>query len=76
MATAAQPFIASARQTRKIYVSNTSLFDIAARYLGNALLWTYIAEANGLTDPWITPLTTIFIPNVVSTSTPTGILGL
>jgi hypothetical protein len=77
MATTTQPqgFIAAAAPTRMVQVSNTTLFHLAAKFFGNALLWPFIAEANGLIDPWIFAQTTIIIPNQVPTSTPTGILG-
>lgn len=45
-----------------IRVSGTTLFDIAARELGDALLWETIADLNGLTDPWIDTLTELRIP--------------
>ena len=73
--TAPQGFIAAAAPTRVVQVSNTTLFHLAAKFFGNALLWTAIAEANGLIDPWIFAQTSIIIPNQVPTSTPTGILG-
>lgn len=75
MPTSPQPFIAAAPPAKIVYVSNTTLFHLAAKYLGDALLWTFIARANGMSDPWITPNTAITIPNVVSTATPTGLLG-
>ena len=70
-------FVAAAPQTRVIRTSFTTLFDVAAHHLGDPLLWPVIAQANGLTDPWITAQTTIVIPNVAKpTAAPTGILGL
>jgi len=75
MATTAQGFIAAAAPTKIDRVSNTTLFHLAAKHFGNALLWTAIAEANDLIDPWIFGQAAIIIPNVVPTATPTGILG-
>lgn len=34
-----------------ITVNGGSLFQLAAKYYGNAVLWTTIAQANGLVDP-------------------------
>lgn len=76
MATSPQPFIAAAPPARIVRVSNTTLFHLAAAYLGNALLWPFIAKANGIDDPWLTAETAITIPNVVSTVAPTGLRGL
>lgn len=36
-----------------ITVTNTSLFQLAAKYYGDANQWVTIAEANGLTDPYV-----------------------
>lgn len=77
MATAPRPFLATAPATRITRVSNTTLFALAAKFYGNALLWTKIAEVNGLEDPWITGLASIIIPNAPQNpGSPTGILGL
>lgn len=75
MATAARPFLATAPATRIARVSNTTLFALAAKYYGDALLWTKIAEVNGMVDPWITAAAAIIIPDVPpQTSPPTGLL--
>lgn len=63
MATAPQPFLASAPATRIARVSNTTLFHLAARFYGNALYWTVIAEANSLIDPWVFGQANILIPD-------------
>lgn len=76
MATAPQGYIAATLPALIVRVSNTTLFSLAARHLGDALLWTRIAEINGLTDPWVSGFAEIKIPPVIQTSTPTGILGL
>lgn len=77
MGTSPQPFIAAAHPARIARVSNTTLFHLAETYLGNALLWTFIAKANGLSDPWITGEAAIRIPNnVVPPIAPTGLLGV
>lgn len=36
-----------------ISVNNVSLFYLAAKYYGDATSWTVIAEANGLSDPYV-----------------------
>lgn len=75
MATISQGFIAAAAPTRTARVSNTTLFHLAAKFFGNPLYWSDIAEANGLIDPWIYAEIAITIPNIVPTTTPDGILG-
>ena len=76
MATTPQPFLASAPATRIARVSNTTLFALAARYYGNALYWSVIAAANGLSDPWVTGQANILVPNLApSSGAPTGLLG-
>ena len=38
---------------RKIQVSGGNLFQIAAQYLQDATQWNRIAQANGLSDPYL-----------------------
>ena len=52
-----------------ITVNNISLYQLAAKYYGDATAWTTIAEANGITDPMIVQATTLTIP---PTATSTG----
>ncbi len=40
-----------------------NLFRIAAEQLGDATQWLRIAQLNGLTDPILTGLVTLTIPN-------------
>jgi hypothetical protein len=47
---------------KEIRVSATTLYRVAAKYLGDATQWYRIATLNGLTDPWITEPTTLLIP--------------
>ncbi len=68
-------YIAATIPAKTVCVSGATLFQVAMTELGDALLWTAIAELNGITDPWITDLQTLLIPPVVPTGTPTGILG-
>ena len=76
MATAPQGFVAAAPPARLVRVNYTTLFHLAALYLGDALLWTAIAAANGLADPWINTQSTIAIPQrVPSAIPPTGLLS-
>jgi nucleoid-associated protein YgaU len=75
MATAPQPFLASAPATRVVRVTSTTLFALAARYYGDALLWPVIAQANGLSDPWVQGQATLRVPDLPQQSTtPTGLL--
>jgi nucleoid-associated protein YgaU len=68
-------YIAATIPAKLIYVSGTTLFQVAEQYLGDALYWTVLAEVNGLTDPWIRGIQQIYLPPVLPTGTPTGILG-
>ena len=68
-------YVAATVPAKTVRVSHTTLFHVAAQEWGEALQWTAIAALNGLTDPWITPLTTLLIPPVVRNIPPTGILG-
>lgn len=45
-----------------VRVSGTTLFAVAAKELGSALLWETIADLNGLTDPWLDGLVELRIP--------------
>jgi nucleoid-associated protein YgaU len=49
-----------------ITVTGGNLFDIANRFLGDATLWYVIAGASGISDPWLSGLTTIMIPDVAN----------
>lgn len=68
--------IAAALPMALVRVSNTNLYRLAADHLGDATLWTYIAEANGLIDPWVVPLTEIRIPDPQGLVSTGGVLGL
>lgn len=50
----------SSQQT--VTVGGGNLYDLAAKYYGDATAWTLIAQANGLTDPQITGIATLIIP--------------
>lgn len=58
-----------------IRVSNTTLYHVAAKHLGNALWWTRIARMNGLTDPWIEGIVELKIPTKIDGIEPDGIFG-
>jgi hypothetical protein len=47
---------------RSITVSHTTLFHIAAQYLGDATMWIYLAELNHLQDPFIEGLVELSLP--------------
>lgn len=47
---------------QEIILTGGNLFDIAAKYLGDATQWVRIAALNGISDPWLTGLNTISIP--------------
>jgi hypothetical protein len=46
-----------------IAVQGTNLFALAAAELGDAMQWINIARTNGLSDPFITELSQITIPD-------------
>jgi L-ascorbate metabolism protein UlaG (beta-lactamase superfamily) len=46
-----------------ITVVGGNLFAIAAQQLGDATQWIRIAQANGLTDPMLSGLATLVIPD-------------
>lgn len=72
----ADAYMAGAVPARLIRVSNTTLYQIAADYLGDALYWPRIAKLNRLADPWIGPLTELLIPvTQPRADTPSGVLG-
>ena len=47
---------------RTITVNGGNLFQLAAQLLGDATQWVRIAQANGLSDPMLTELTTLNVP--------------
>jgi hypothetical protein len=73
----AQTYVASAIPAQIVRVSNTTLFHLAAQYLGDALQWPAIARLNGMTDPWIVALQEIKIPpQIDKAAVATGLLGI
>lgn len=58
-----------------VQVAGGTLFSVAAQYLGDASQWNRVAALNGLTDPWLTGLTTLKIPPVNPSAANGGILG-
>lgn len=69
-------YLAIGVPARIVRVSNTTLYRVAADYLGDALWWTRIAILNGIEDPWIGALTELKIPTPAKEGTPDGILGV
>lgn len=49
---------------KKIVVAGGNLFEIAANYLQDATQWIRIAQANNLSDPVLTGVTNLIIPDV------------
>lgn len=49
-----------------------TLFSVAASVYGDATLWAVLADANGISDPWLDGLVSVTIPDLV---TPTLLLG-
>lgn len=47
----------------KIQVAGGNLYQIAATQLGDATQWIRIADANDLTDPFLTGVVTLVIPD-------------
>lgn len=67
-------YVAKAVAARKVWVSGTTLFQVAADYLNDATQWYRIAQLNGLIDPWIGAVAELQIP-APSTTSNGGILG-
>lgn len=65
----------TARSVRTVTVSATTLFQVAANELGDALQWTRIARMNGLTDPWIEGVVELKIPNIDLEAKSGGVLS-
>ncbi len=45
-------------------VAGGDLFQLAAQYLGDATQWIRIAQLNGLSDPRLSGLTTLLVPDI------------
>ena len=58
---------------RTITVAGGNLYRIAQEQYGDAMAWTTIATANGMTDPFIVGTATLFLPS--STVTTDGVLN-
>ena len=57
------PYIGSGLPAKVINTDGlVTLFDIAARELGDPLQWWRIATLNGLTDPWVPAMSDLAIP--------------
>jgi len=48
--------------------ADVSLFHLAARFYGDASQWLTIARANNLSDPFITGIVTLTIPDADTTA--------
>ncbi len=48
---------------RTLIIAGGDLFRIAADTLGDATQWIRIAQLNGLTDPLLTGVTTLQVPD-------------
>jgi hypothetical protein len=49
---------------RQIMISGTTLYAVAASELGDATLWSVLADTNNLNDPLVVAPTTLLIPDV------------
>lgn len=58
-----------------ITVANTTLYHLAASAYGDPSLWTLIARANGLLDPWVDDIVTLEIPRPSQRQPDGGVLG-
>lgn len=52
-----------------VTVTNGNLFQLAAKYLGDATQWIRIAQVNGYTDPQLVGTVTVTLPTVDLTAT-------
>ena len=48
---------------RTVTVTNATLFDVAAEFLGDATQWNRIAALNQVLDPWLSGLNTLQLPD-------------
>lgn len=48
---------------RTVYVQGTNLFELAAAELGDALQWINIARFNDISNPFVSLMTSINIPD-------------
>ncbi len=46
-----------------VTVASGTLFGVAETYLGDATQWNRIAALNGISDPWLSGLTVLRIPD-------------
>ena len=46
----------------QVTVSDTTLFHVAATWLGDATQWNRIADLNHLSDPMLVGVVTLFVP--------------
>jgi hypothetical protein len=46
--------------------SGTTLFHLAAKYLGDARLWSRIAYINNLQDPFLSNASVIILPDKIA----------
>jgi L-ascorbate metabolism protein UlaG (beta-lactamase superfamily) len=53
---------------RTLLVAGGNLFQIAAQQLGDATQWIRLAQLNQLSDPMLTGVVTLAIPDVDSTA--------
>lgn len=59
---------------REITVGSGNLFEIAARYLGDATKWYKIAQLNGMSDPFFSGVRKLKLP-IHDTTSNGGIYG-
>jgi hypothetical protein len=50
------------RGTKEVTLAGGNLFRVAAEQYGDALAWTRIAAANGMTDPFFDDTRTLKVP--------------
>jgi len=51
-----------------ITVASGNLFQVAAVYLQDATQWVRIAALNGISDPWLSGLVTLTLPDINSSA--------
>ena len=49
---------------RVVTITGGTLFQVAALYLGDATQWDKIASLNNISDPWLSGIVTLQIPDV------------
>ncbi len=68
------PALQTTQPVKTVTVVSGNLFDIAARYLGDARQWNRVARLNGMADPFFSGIYVLRLPAVDKNASTDGIL--